>query len=136
MRFQFLLLALLGLGTPTLLAQTLQEPLETRIEVLEEGDRLIVSAVFQNNTQAFLDYEYRLRVERSGPNGSLSSGQSNDFRAGPEQRVVLATTDINRDPADTYVLRLEIVNAKAEVILSDEVTISGKKKTRTRTRSS
>lgn len=135
MRILTTLLLFLGLSVSHV-AQSLQEPLEAELEILEEADRLVVSAIFQNNTQAFLDYEYRLRVERSGPNGSLSSGQRNDFRAGPDQRVVLASTDLNRDPADTYVLRLEILDAKGQVILTDEVIIDGKKKTRTRTRSS
>ena len=129
----YLLLLLFGMGTPTF-AQTLREPLEASIELLEEAERIAISGIFRNNTQAFVDYDYRLNVERRGPNGNLNSGQTDHFTAGPEQRVVLASTTINRSPEDRYIITLEIRNAEGKVILSDRYEIDGKKKSRTRKR--
>lgn len=113
-------------------AQVVQEPLEAEIELREESENLTLTAVFRNNTRTFVDYEYRFRVERTGPGGTVSSTQQNQFSAGPQQHVELSTMTLNRDSADRYAIVLEIVNRNEKVILLDRMEIGGKKKSVTK----
>ncbi len=96
----------------------------SRIDIQRSGSELLIVGTFVNDTEADVEFSYRLDGRKNGPSGTSSTRQSGSFQAESHMEVSLSKIKFNFDSRDVYELTLLIMDGET-IVACDSVVYPG-----------